>query len=236
MSAVAIIPARGGTRRIPGKNIRLFAGKPMIAHSVIAAEESALFDRVLVSTDSAEIAAVAREWGAEAPFTRPPELSDDHTPIVPVLLHALDWLGEHCGRPDLFCCVCATAPFIRASDLRDGLELLRGTGATTVVSVTSFEYPIFRALRVEVDGRLRMYWPEHLNTRSQDLPASYHDAGQFYWARTRPFISEQKLFSDHAVPIVLPRSRVQDIDTPEDWERAEAMAAALRNRGTEASP
>lgn len=224
---VAIIPARGGSKRIPRKNIKPFAGKPMIAHSILAARESGLFQRILVSTDDEEIAHVSKEYGAEVPFMRPAELANDFAGTDAVLLHALQWLGEREELPDAFCCIYATAPFVRSEYLRQGLEVLQREQATTAFSVTTFAYSIFRALRTNDDGRIEMIWPENRNRRSQDLGEAFHDAGQFYWADTRKYLDEGRLFSVDAVPVLIPRSLVQDIDTPEDWETAERMYRAI---------
>lgn len=223
----AIIPARGGSKRIPNKNVRAFAGIPMIAHSIKAAQLSGLFDRIIVTTDSEEIAQTAARHGAEAPFRRPPELADDHTPTAPVLVHALKWL-EDAGTPATHaCCIYATAPFVRPEDLIRGLKILRESKAATAFTVTSFSFPIFRALKVMPTGELAMFWPEHRLTRSQDLPEAYHDAGQFYWMDVPRFLADPNLYSADARPINLPRHIVQDIDTPEDWETAEHMYKAL---------
>jgi pseudaminic acid cytidylyltransferase len=227
MKTVAVIPARIGSKRIPKKNIRRFLGKPMISYSIEAAIKAGVFDKILVSTDSAEIADIAKEYGAEVPFMRPAELSDDHTCTDAVVLHALDWLNTNCGQIDYICCIYSTAPFVRAEYIRKGLEQIIKDKATSAFSVTTFPYPIFRALKVDDSGRIRMFWPEHRMTRSQDMPEAYHDTGQFYWADARKYAVERKLFSSDAVPIVLPRKFVQDIDTPEDWERAEIMFKAL---------
>lgn len=226
-STVAIIPARGGSKRIPKKNVRPFAGKPMISYPIRAALDAGIFDRILVSTDSDEIAAVAAAHGAEVPFRRPATLSEDHTGTAPVLVHALEWLVAE-GRPAArACCIYATAPFVRASDLVMGLDILKSTNATTAFSVTSFAFSIFRALKVTDEGTLAMFWPEHRLTRSQDLPEAYHDAGQFYWMDVPRFLAEPNLYSSDAHPVILPRHLVQDIDTPEDWVMAEHMYHAL---------
>ncbi len=227
---VAVIPARGGSKRIPRKNIRPFGGKPMIARSIRAALDSGCFDRVIVSTDDAEIAAVAREHGALVPFMRPAELSDDHTGTVPVIAHAIRTEIAGGQRPDLVCCIYATAPFLRSQDLQRGLAQLQTSGADYAFSVTSYAFPIQRAIRVRPDGRLGMFEPQHFNTRSQDLEEAYHDAGQFYWGRAEAWLDNRPLFSAGSVPVLLPRYRVQDIDTMEDWERAELMLQALQNR------
>ncbi|MGT2469336.1 pseudaminic acid cytidylyltransferase [Paraburkholderia terrae] len=226
MSRVAIIPARGGSKRIPHKNIRLFDGVPIIAHSIRAALDSALFDRVVVSTDSEEIAAVAREYGAQTPFMRPPELSNDHAGTLEVVQHALSALGE---PYEYACCIYATAPFIDVRYLREGISMLEAHREKSYAfSVTTFAFPVQRALRLTADGGLDAVYPEHRLTRSQDLPETWHDAGQFYWGRTQAWQRGDTLFSPLSMPVVLPRHLVQDIDTPEDWRRAELMFAALR--------
>lgn len=223
---IAIIPARGGSKRIPNKNIKLFAGKPIISYSIKAAQETNLFDRIIVSTNSEEIAEVAKTCGAEVPFIRPAELADDFTGTIPVLLHALDWLNEHESATDYFCCIYATAPFVQPEHIIEGFNLLKRRNATTVFSVATFSYPIFRALKIGDNGRIEMFWPEHENSRSNDLPEAYHDAGQFYWGNTDKFMRVKTFFSSDAVPIVIPRYLVQDIDTPEDWNIAELMFRA----------
>ena len=225
---IAIIPARGGSKRISNKNIKLFAGQPIISYSIKAAQETKLFERIIVSTDSEEIAEVAKSYGAEVPFMRPTELADDFTGTVPVLLHALDWLNEHGSVADYFCCIYATAPFVQPKHIIEGFNLLKKRNAATAFSVTTFPYPIFRALKTGEDGCIEMFWPEHENSRSNDLPEAYHDAGQFYWGNTKRFLTEKKLFSSDSVPVILPRYLVQDIDTPEDWKTAEKMFSVLQ--------
>lgn len=224
---LAVIPARGGSKRIPRKNIKTFGGQPMIAWSIQAALQSGCFDRVIVSTDDEEIAQVARAHGAEAPFVRPPELSDDHTGTIPVVAHAIQWHNAHGQTATDVCCLYATAPFVRATDLQNGLHTLHTAQADYAFSVTSYAFPIQRAIRLTPDQRVAMFYPEHFNTRSQDLPEAWHDAGQFYWGRATAWLAQTPLFSQAAAPVPLPRHRVQDIDTPEDWERAEWMFKAL---------
>jgi pseudaminic acid cytidylyltransferase len=228
---VAIIPARGGSKRIPDKNIKDFAGKPIIAYSIEAAEVSGLFDRVFVSTDSEKIALAAKEFGAEVPFVRPKELSDDFTPTTLVLLHALKWLEEQ-GTPAKFvCCIYATAPFIRPKYLKEGFRLIMRKGVSSVFSVTSFPFPIFRALNINETGCLEMLWPEHELTRSNDLPEAYHDAGQFYWLDSKKFLKTKKVYSNDALPVIIPRYLAQDIDTSEDWKMTEVMYNVAKKRG-----
>lgn len=231
---VAIIPARGGSKRVPRKNIRPFAGRPIIGHSIAVAHASGLFDRVIVSTDDAEIAAVARAHGAETPFVRPPELANDTIGTTPVMQHALRWLDAHEVVVSHACCIYPTAPFIEADDLRAAHDLLTARDARYCFPVTSFPFPIQRAVRIAADGRLAMFQPEHFLTRSQDLEAAYHDAGQFYWGRAEAFLDGEAVFGPGAVPLVIPRWRVQDIDTPEDWERAELLYEILRQQGARA--
>lgn len=225
---LAVIPARSGSKRIPRKNIRPFAGRPMIAWSIGAAVQSGLFDRVIVSTDDEDIAQVSRSLGAEAPFLRPAHLSDDHTPTVPVVAHAIEWLRLQGSQAQQVCCIYATAPFITTADLQLGAEILRETGCDYAFSVTTFAFPIQRALRMTAKNRVAMFNPEHLLTRSQDLESAYHDAGQFYWGRAEAWLSGSPIFGENSAPVVLPRHRVQDIDTAEDWVRAELMFNALK--------
>ncbi len=220
---LAVIPARGGSKRIPRKNIKLFCGKPMIAWSIEAAMQSGCFDRIIVSTDDAEIAEVARASGADVPFVRPPDLSDDHTGTTSVVAHAVDWMTQQVGPVDFACCLYATAPFVKAEDLRQGWAVLEQSGAQYAFTVTNFSAPIQRSFRITDHQRIEMFNPAQFNTRSQDLEEAYHDAGQFYWGRTQAWLAAMPLFSRASAPIVLPRYRVQDIDTQDDWIRAEMM-------------
>lgn len=228
---LAVIPARGGSKRIPRKNIRAFGGKPMIAWSIEVALQSGCFDQVVVSTDDAEIADVARNHGATVPFMRPAELSDDHTGTIPVIRHAIEWFQQQATAPEMVCCLYATAPFVRSDDIRKGLEILGKTDCEYAFSVTSYAFPMQRALRLTSAGRVEMFHPEHFNTRSQDLDEAYHDAGQFYWGQSSAWLAGKPIFSPAAAPVILPRHRVQDIDTPEDWEHAEWMFMAMRAAG-----
>jgi pseudaminic acid cytidylyltransferase len=227
---IALIPARGGSKRIPRKNIKLFHGKPVICYPIEAARKAGVFDRIVVSTDCPEIARIALEAGAEVPFMRPPEVADDYASLADVVLHALDWFDKNETVPvDLCCCILATAPSIRASDIQKGLALMEEKKVASVFSVTTFGFPIFRALEIKENGALAMIWPEYMKRRSNDLPEAYHDAGQFYWLETARFRKSKLIYSPDALPVCLPRKIVQDIDTPEDWECAELMFEALRN-------
>jgi N-acylneuraminate cytidylyltransferase len=200
----------------------------MIAWSIEAALQSGCFQQVIVSTDDDEIADIARAWGAGVPFKRPANLADDYTGTLPVVAHAIEWHQHHGDIPTHICCVYATAPFLQSDDLRTGLSLLERECCDYVFPVTSYPFPIQRAIRVTAAGRVEMFNPEHFNTRSQDLEEAYHDAGQFYWGLSEAWLKERPIFSSVAAPLVLPRYRVQDIDTWEDWERAERMFEAIR--------
>jgi pseudaminic acid cytidylyltransferase len=224
---VAVITARGGSKRIPGKNSKMFAGKPMLAWPILTAQAAGIFDRILVSTDSPDIAAVARQWGADVPFMRPADLADDHTPTAPVFLHALEFLIAEGAEPECACCIYPTAPFLLPEYLRQGLAELREHKAPAALSVTTFEFPVLRCFKRCEDGSVAFNWPEYELARSQDLPEFYHDAGQFYWVDVREFRRQQRLIMPGTRPVVLPRKRVQDLDTSEDWEAAELMAHVL---------
>lgn len=223
---VAIIPARGGSKRIPRKNIKPFAGKPIIAYSIEAAKRSGLFDRILVSTDDEEIAQVAQSYGAEIPFLRPKTLADDHTGTNAVVKHAITWLKEQGNEAHFACCIYATAPFVQEKFLVEAYQRLAGCEKSFAFSVTSYRFPVQRALSVTPEGFVNAMYPENIFTRSQDLEEAYHDAGQFYWGRAEAFLEDTLLFSTASIPIILPRHLVQDIDTPEDWQEAELMYKA----------
>lgn len=225
---LCVIPARGGSKRIPHKNIREFCGKPMIAWSIEAAQASGCFDQVIVSTDDAEIADVAKQWGADVPFMRPAELADDYAGTTPVVSHAVRWHQDHGQELMAVCCLYATAPFVEPADIKEGLELLEKAAADRFVfTATSYASPIQRALRLDpASGEAQMWQPEQFSKRSQDLEPAYHDAGQFYWGRAQAWLQSGDLF-DGSKPLLLPRWRVQDIDTEDDWTQAELMQQAL---------
>lgn len=224
---IAVIPARGGSKRIPRKNIRAFCGKPIIAYSIAAAQQTGLFDQVVVSTDDEEIAAVARSFGAATPFIRPKEIADDFTGTNAVVKHAITWFGERANDVAHACCIYATAPLVQAHFIEEGFTALNRSDAAFAFSVTSYAFPIQRALRIAPGGRVDAIYPEHRMTRSQDLEHAYHDAGQFYWGTARAFLDDLPLFAPHSIGVILPRYLVQDIDTPEDWDRAELMYRAV---------
>jgi N-acylneuraminate cytidylyltransferase len=228
LSNVAIIPARGGSKRIPRKNLKPFDGVPMIARSIHTALDSGLFDQVVVSTDDEEIAELAQAHGAQVPFLRPAQLADDFTGTAAVIVHALQQLPHF----EYACCVYATAPLLQARFLRQGLELLeQHPDKSFAFSVTDFGFPVQRALTLDEQGALTALYPEFRNTRSQDLPAAFQDAGQFYWGRSGAWLRGEVLYSPASLPVILPRHLVQDIDTAEDWKRAEYLYAALQAGG-----
>jgi pseudaminic acid cytidylyltransferase len=229
---LAVIPARGGSKRIPRKNVKLFRGKPAICWSIDAARETGLFDRIIVSTDDTEIAEVARQAGAEVPFTRPAELSNDFAGTIEVVSHATSWVTEHWDRPEAVCCIYAAAPFVRTNDMQQAWEVLQSGDWAYSFPVTDFGAPIFRSFRLNEQDAVEMFFPEHFATRSQDLPAAYHDAGQFYWGRTDAWLKGLRFFDKHSKPLVIPRWRVQDIDTFEDWTRAEILSRLLDELST----
>lgn len=227
---LAVIPARGGSKRIPRKNIRLFCGKPIIAWSIEAALKSECFDKIIVSTDDEKITEIARQYGAEVPFYRPLELSNDYIGTIPVVHHAIDWFGKLDIIFDEVCCIYATAPFLTPQDIQEGLRLLLSNDCDYVFSVTRFQFPIQRAIKINDTGRVEMFQPEHFNTRSQDLEEAYHDAGQFYWGIEEAWKEERIVFSNRAIPYILPHYRVQDIDTFEDWVRAEQLFKIIQQK------
>lgn len=224
---IAVIPARGGSKRIPRKNIRPFLGEPIITYSIRAALETDLFDHVVVSTDDEEIAKVARAAGAETPFLRPADLSDDQTGTLPVIHHTAAWITAQMTAPDYVCCIYATAPFVTAGALRDGYERLYEAKADFALAVTQFPFPIQRALRITKAGLLQPIDAKAIAMRSQDLEEAWHDAGQFFWAKPSCLKDDIASLLSRAVPVPLPPHMVQDIDTLDDWRRAELMFKAL---------
>jgi pseudaminic acid cytidylyltransferase len=224
---VAVIPARGGSKRIPRKNIRPFLGVPLIARTIARLQDAACFDRIVVSTDDDEIAALSCAAGAEAPFRRDASLAGDHASTVPVIRDAIEQL-EHLGiRPTTVVAVYPAAVFVTTADLHHALALLQRPQTDYVVPVTSFPYPIQRALRWRDDGSTELFQPEHYESRSQDLEPAYHDVGQFYAGTRQAWLEERALFTARTKLLRIPRARVQDIDTQEDWERAEALFQLL---------
>ncbi len=228
LKCIAIIPARGGSKRIPKKNIKDFFAKPLLAYSIEIAIRSNLFEKVIVSTDDEEIANIARKYGALVPFLRPKELSDDFTGTGPVVNHALSFLQTQGEKYDYVCCIYATAPLLQEKYIREGFEKLKNSDAVNSFSVTSMPFPIQRTFKINKE-RCKMFWPENFSKRSQDLDEAYQDAGQFYW-RNLHKKSKDVMFGKDSIPIILPRYLVQDIDTLEDWERAEVLYEVLQRQ------
>jgi pseudaminic acid cytidylyltransferase len=220
---IAIIPARGGSKRIPKKNIKDFHGKPIIAYSIENAINSKLFDKVIVSTDTDEIAEIALKYGAEVPFIRPKKLSDDYTGTHEVIGHAVRWLENNGNKIDYVCCLYATAPLIQIKDLTKGFKLIKTGKWESVIAATNFSFPIFRSFENLPSGGLKMFFPEHYTSRSQDLPEAYHDAGQFYWSNARVCKNKPSGFSENSTIVKLPNHLVQDIDTMDDWNVVERI-------------
>ena len=220
---VAIIPARGGSKRIPRKNIKNFSGRPIISWSIEAAISSKCFDRVIVSTDDEEIAEVARQYGASIPFMRPLEISNDFANTSDVVRHAIEMLDSAGNQIHEVCCLYATAPFVRSADIKDGLRLLTEKQCEYVYVATTYGYPIQRALQLNTKGSLIPLNFEGFNNRSQDFPKIYHDAGQFYWAHSRTWMTINDIFTKHSFPIIIARDQAQDIDDLEDWKLAEKL-------------
>ncbi|MCT7541265.1 pseudaminic acid cytidylyltransferase [Aliarcobacter cryaerophilus] len=223
---VAIIPARGGSKRIPKKNIKDFHGKPLIAYSIEVALKSKLFDKVIVSTDDEEIAKIAMQYGAVIPFLRPKELSDDFTGTGAVVEHTMNYLKQQGENYDFICTIYATAPFLDKKYLIEGFEKLKNSNAKNAFSCTSMPFPIQRTFKITQNERCEMFWSENFTKRSQDLEEAFQDAGQFYWTNLN-VKSDDIIFGKDSIPIILPRHLVQDIDTLEDWIRAEFMYEAL---------
>jgi pseudaminic acid cytidylyltransferase len=226
---IAIIPARGGSKRIPRKNIRNFCGLPMIAWSIQAAQKAGIFDRIIVSTDDFEISKIAKKYGAEVPFMRNITLANDYTPTLPVISNALENINAN--EDDLVCCIYPTAPFLEAFTILNSFEFFKKTKNTNfLVSITSFGYPLDRALVKSQKGEIRMINPDNTLVRSQDLQDYYHDAGQFYWATCETWTKKGvNIFAESTFGFILPTHKVQDIDTEEDWLRAELMMTAYLN-------
>ena len=225
---LCVIPARGGSKRIPRKNIREFCGKPMIAWAIEVAHGSQCFDRVVVSTDDEEIKAVAEQYSAAVPFMRPAELADDYTETIPVVRHTINWFGGRGQIPDIVCCLYPTAPFVTEQSISTALHQLLKTESDFVFPVTRYPYPIQRSIWIDQSQKVQMFDPNSFSKRSQDLEEAFHDAGQFYVGKASTWLKRDVLFTSNSSVIVLPRYRVQDIDTVEDWQYAELMYAAQR--------
>ena len=221
MRNLAIITARGGSKRIPRKNIREFLGKPIIAYSIEVALQCGLFDEVMVSTDDQGIAEVAERYGAKVPFSRSAENANDHATLADVILEVINKYEVNEKKIDAICCILPTAPFITSIRISEAYDKMNNDKLDSVCPVVEFSYPILRALEISEDKKLKMIWPEHLKGRSQDLKPAYHDSGSFYWVKTHALLKEKSLFCKNGSAIVLPETEVQDIDTETDWKLAE---------------
>ena len=230
MKNIAIIPARGGSKRIPRKNIKDFLGKPIIAYSIEAAIQSNLFDEVMVSTDDEKIAEISKKIGVNVPFMRSKKNSDDFATTSNVLLEVLEEYKKKENEFDYLCCIYPTAPFVTIEKLKKSFELLIEKNADGIIPVVRFSYPIQRAFRINLDNKLEYIWPENVNKRSQDLEPTYHDAGQFYWCKVKPFLENESLITpQNTVPFIISEMEVQHIDSENDWELAEMKCKLLRN-------
>ncbi len=225
---VAVIPARGGSKRIPRKNIRKFSGKPIIAYSIEKALLSNLFDKVIVSTDNDEINSIAKQFGAEVPFKRSAQLSDDYAGTTEVVAHAIKWMENQGWTLNGVCCIYPTAPLLDVELLKISYDIFIKGKWDYVFSAAEYVYPVERSFKVLDNNGLNMLIPENFNRRSQDLTSTFHDAGQFYWGTPETWVAERPIFSERSTIIKLPTYRVADIDTEEDWKRAELLYKILR--------
>ncbi len=229
MKNLCIIPARGGSKRIPRKNIKNFLGKPIIAYSIEAALKSGLFEEVMVSTEDTEIAEIAKKYGAGVPFLRSPETADDYATISDVIEEVVEkYQSEYNKSFDYVCCLFATAPLVTANDLKNAYEKLVSSGFDGIFPVVPFPARVQRALHFQGE-KITMIHPENLNKRSQDLPPAYYDAGQYYWIKYEAFLREKKLWTNNVTAIVIDELKAQDIDNPLDWKLAELKYKLLRN-------
>ena len=228
---VCIIPARGGSKRIKKKNIKLFNQKPIISYSIKKAFQSNCFDRIICSTDSKAIASIAKEYRAETPFLRPLKISDDKTPITSVVAHAIDYLKKKGDKIDIVCCIFPTAPLMKVKDIQQSFKTIKKNKIDYCFSATKYSFPIQRSIKIRKDKKCEMFYPEMFYKRSQDLQEAYHDAGQFYWGKADTWLNHKLIFSTKSFPYVIPNFRVQDIDTHEDWKNLELKYKILKKNG-----
>lgn len=229
--SIAIIPARGGSKRIPGKNIKEFAGKPIIAYSIECALKTGLFDDVIVSTDDKKIAEISKKYGARVPFLRSKKTANDRASLESAMLETISRLEKQGKQYDYLCCVLPTAPFIESKKIIEGFDKISEGDFDAVFSIAKFDYPIQRALVKNKHGIVSMLYSDNMDKRSQDLDTVYHDAGQFYWLKTDNFLKEKQLFAKKSYGLELSSLQVQDIDTVEDWETAEIKYKTLIKKG-----
>lgn len=231
MKRIAIIPARGGSKRIPRKNIKDFLGMPIIAYSIKAAIDSGIFDEVMVSTDDEEIATISKKYGANVPFLRSKETANDYATTADVINEVLNSYKDQGTEFDVICCLYATAPFVTSERLKKAAELLDTRQFDSAFTCVAFSYPVQRGLEIDAEGRIAMKWPEYKLSRSQDLPQIYHDAGQFYFATVPSFKKTNGFWGDNTAPIILSELEVQDLDTNTDWAIAEMKYKTARKNG-----
>lgn len=227
---IAVIPARSGSKRIVDKNIKDFYGKPIIAWSIQVAQETNLFSKIIVSTDSKKIADLAIKFGAEVPFIRPKKLSGDHVGTIDVISHAITKMTKKDFQINDVCCIYAASPLIKSDDIKKSYDIFHKEKWLYSFPVTEFEYPIYRSFMINNGKKLKMIYPEHFNTRSQDLKKVYHDAGQFYWGTKETWLSKKIFFDDYSYPYIIPKWRVQDIDTLDDWKRAHHLFKLIKGK------
>lgn len=230
MKRIAIIPARGGSKRIPRKNVKEFLGMPIIAYSIIAALESNLFDEVMVSTDDDEIASVAKSYGANVPFLRSAETANDYATTADVINEVLERYSELGLEFEVVACIYATAPFVTSERLQEASKNLDKGEFDSTFTCVEFSYPVLRGLVINSEGKICMKWPKYRTSRSQDLQKFYHDAGQFYFAKTEAFRRANGFWGDNTAPLILSEMEVQDLDTPTDWQLAEMKYRILHNK------
>ena len=226
---ICIIPARGGSKRIPKKNIKNFNGKPIIAYSIEAAKRANLFNKIIVSTEDIEIRRIARIYGAEVPFTRPLNIADDYTGTIDVISHALKWCLDQGWQVSYVCCLYATAPFVSTQDLKKTLNVIQTGHWDYTFTICEYPAPIFRSFKLNDNCSVEMFFPENFTKRSQDLPTAFHDTGQFYWGKIESWLNNVPIFDKNSYALAIPRWRVQDIDTLDDWKRAEQMHKIMNN-------
>jgi pseudaminic acid cytidylyltransferase len=227
-NVLAVIPARGGSKRIPRKNIKNFLGRPIMGYSIDAAKKSGVFEEVMVSTEDKEIAKIAEKLGASVPFMRSEKTAGSKASLADVLLEVLDEYEKRGKKFEYVCFILSTAPFVTAKRIKEGFELLKKTKSDEVIPVVQFSFPIQRAFKV-LDNRVKMIWPKNMFKHSQDLMPTYHDSGQYYWLKIESFKKQKKFFLAKATPLILPESEVQDIDTDEDWKIAEMKFKILKH-------
>ena len=221
ITSICIIPARGGSKRIKNKNIKKFFGKPIIYYSIIAAKNSKCFDKVIVSTENKNIAKIAKKYGAEVPFLRPKKFASDKMPLRPVIKNSLENIIKKIGKPKYVCYIAATTPLIRVSDIKKGFKKIKKKNVKITFSITEYDYPIQRGLKLNKNGSIKIINKKYRYSHSQELEKCYHDAGQFYWAKTNSILNNIPTLSNNSLPIIIPNYRVVDIDNKNDWKKAE---------------